>query len=117
MATTPPLSITPIEVFKTLADETRYYTVMLLLSRGELCVCDVVAALNESQPKISRHLALLRQSALVSTRRQGHWVYYQINPALPQWLFDTLKNLLQEDKTLAAWLSTLPQSQSCDTAQ
>ena len=115
MPNTSQLPLLPTDAFKTLADDTRYYIVMLLLSRGELCVCNVVSALDVSQPKISRHLALLRQTQMLSTRRQGHWVYYQVNPNLPQWLNDTLKNLLHEDKALLAWLSALPKPQNCVT--
>jgi len=42
-------------------------------------------ALGEIQPKISRHLALLREAGVVLDRRQGQWIYYRINPDLPMW--------------------------------
>ncbi|MGZ5011087.1 MAG: transcriptional regulator, partial [Methylobacter sp.] len=42
------------------------------------------------QPKISRHLAQLRQSNLLLDSREGQWVYYQINPELPAWVFEIL---------------------------
>lgn len=58
---------------------------MLIFLEQELCVCELVEALQESQPKISRHLAQLRQCGLLSDRRQGQWVYYRINEALPEW--------------------------------
>ena len=50
----------PLEVFKILSDATRLTIVMLLREQGELCVCDICALTAESQPKISRHMAMLR---------------------------------------------------------
>jgi len=49
-----------------------------------------MSALDESQPKISRHLALLRKSNLLLDRRQGQWVFYRINPDLPHWALTSL---------------------------
>ncbi len=68
----------PIQLFKILADETRLGIVLLLSELGELCVCDLCTALDQSQPKISRHLALLRESGLLLDRKQGKWVHYRI---------------------------------------
>jgi DNA-binding transcriptional ArsR family regulator len=63
----------PVQLFKLLADETRSTIVMLLRESGEMCVCDICAATAESQPKISRHMALLREAELVIDRREGKW--------------------------------------------
>src|SRR6266849_2046512 len=71
-------SLTEIErVFKALADTTRLRILGLLLT-GEVCVCHIHETLRISQPKASRHLAYLRRSGLVATRRQGLWVYYRL---------------------------------------
>lgn len=75
----------PLSFFKCLADETRLKSLILLQSEGELCVCELVEALQEIQPKISRHLALLREQGIVLDRRQGQWIYYRLNPELPLW--------------------------------
>jgi ArsR family transcriptional regulator len=75
----------PDQFFKILGDQTRLRVLTLLSHEGELCVCELTHALDESQPKISRHLALLRESGLVLDRRQGQWVYYRLNPGLPKW--------------------------------
>lgn len=75
----------PTNFFKCLSDETRYHLVMLLQHHGELCVCEFTDLLELSQPKISRHLAQLRNCGILSDNRKGRWVYYQINPDLPQW--------------------------------
>jgi predicted transcriptional regulator len=57
----PPVS--PLQLFKSLSDETRLSLVLLLREKGELCVCELTSVLKETQPKISRHLALLRKRA------------------------------------------------------
>jgi ArsR family transcriptional regulator len=75
----------PVQFYKCLADETRLRCLMLIEHEGELCVCELTEALDESQPKISRHLAQLRQCELLLDRKQGQWVYYRINPSLPDW--------------------------------
>lgn len=90
----------PLQLFKTLSDETRLSIVMLLRESGELCVCDLCAAIGESQPKISRHMAVLREFSLVSDRREGKWVYYRLSPNMPAWAattIDTAWNCLREE--------------------
>lgn len=77
-------------LFRTLADPTRLRALVLLQLEGELCVCELTHALGESQPKISRHLAQLRESGLVADRRAGQWVYYRLNPTLPEWVKQVL---------------------------
>lgn len=84
------MTIQPAQFFKCLADETRLRCLILLQRRGELCVCELTQALQISQPKISRHLALLRTCRLLLDRRQGAWVYYRLHPALPDWALAVL---------------------------
>ena len=69
--------LTSLQLFKNLSDETRLGIVLLLREMGELCVCDLCTALDQSQPKISRHLAMLRESGLLLDRKQGKWVHYR----------------------------------------
>ena len=83
--------ITPPEVFKSLADETRVRAMLLIANQGELCVCELMCALDDNQPKISRHLAQLRSNDLLLDRRQGQWVYYRLNPDLPTWVREILQ--------------------------
>jgi len=85
------MTIKPDSVFAALANEIRLRCLLLMQTQGELCVCELTHALNLSQPMISRHLALLRDSGLVTDRRAGQWIYYQINPALPDWVHAVLK--------------------------
>jgi len=82
------------EVFKLFADSTRLRCLLLLQSQGELCVCELIYAIEESQPKISRHLAHLRNSGLVVDRKEGLWVHYRLNPDLPVWVEAVLAETL-----------------------
>ena len=77
--------MTATEFFSALANHTRLRCLVLLSRHTELCVCELTHALGASQPHISRHLAQLRELGIVTDRRDGLWVYYRINPALPAW--------------------------------
>ncbi|HEC8323404.1 TPA: metalloregulator ArsR/SmtB family transcription factor [Providencia rettgeri] len=76
----------PLQLFKILGDQTRLDIVLLLKAAGELCVCDIYTALNLSQPKTSRHLAMLRESGLLLDSKQGKWVHYRLSPVLLPWV-------------------------------
>ncbi|MCF6250151.1 MAG: metalloregulator ArsR/SmtB family transcription factor [Methylococcaceae bacterium] len=86
--------ISPVQFFKCLSDDTRLRCIALLQKEGKLCVCELTTALELSQPKISRHLASLRQCGLLQASREGQWVFYQINPKLPDWASPLLSNAL-----------------------
>ncbi|MFD2178424.1 metalloregulator ArsR/SmtB family transcription factor [Veronia pacifica] len=87
----------PLSFFKCLADETRLSLILLIKERGELCVCDLITGLALSQPKISRHLAQLRKCGLLVGRKQGQWVFYQINPELEKWCLNVLNETLKNN--------------------
>ena len=70
------------ETFKALSDETRLRIMALLMENEELCVCDLVGALGETQSKVSRHLRYLYHAGLVEDRREGLWMHYRISPDL-----------------------------------
>ncbi len=74
-----------IPFLKCLSDPTRLMSTLLIRSEGELCVCELTEALEMSQPKISRHLAQLRECQLLQDRRQGQWIFYSLSDALPSW--------------------------------
>ena len=67
-----------VKIFKALSDETRL-RIIKLLEHGELCVCDIGAALDMIQPKVSFHLGVLKNSGLLSDRKQGKWVHYSLD--------------------------------------
>ena len=86
--------------FLALADKTRL-RLLNLMREDEICVCYFTEVLGESQPKISRHLAYLRNAGIVSARREGKWMNYKIeipeNPFAAQVLKDTLEWLEAQD--------------------
>jgi ArsR family transcriptional regulator, arsenate/arsenite/antimonite-responsive transcriptional repressor / arsenate reductase (thioredoxin) len=76
----------PLTFYKCLTDDIRLKTLMLTHYHGELCVCELMAALDEdSQPKVSRNLAVLKKANILADRKHGQWVFYRIRPDLPLW--------------------------------
>lgn len=76
----------PISFYKSLTDSIRLKTLMLTHYHGELCVCELMEAMEEDcQPKVSRNLAVLKKSRVITDRKHGQWVFYRINPNLPSW--------------------------------
>ena len=68
-------------LFKALADTTRL-RILALLGNNEVCVCHMHDSLGLPQPTVSRHLAYLRKSGLVTARRDGVWMHYQLSRSL-----------------------------------
>ncbi|RJG47730.1 metalloregulator ArsR/SmtB family transcription factor [Motilimonas pumila] len=100
----------PVIFFKALADQTRLQSLLLIEHEQEMCVCELTQALQQSQPKISRHLAQLRKSEILTDRRQGQWVFYAINPALPEWARACIASALSDNpQFLATPLNNLVQ--------
>jgi ArsR family transcriptional regulator len=70
--------VTAAQVFHALSDETRL-AVLDMLRGGERCVCDLQAALDAAQSRLSFHLKVLKDAGLVTDRRDGRWSYYALN--------------------------------------
>jgi DNA-binding transcriptional ArsR family regulator len=81
---TPPMERRAAEdlaaTFKALSDPTRVAIVNRLSTASAVCVCDLTAAFELSQPTISHHLRLLRTAGLVEVERRGTWAYYRLVP-------------------------------------
>jgi len=91
-----------IKVFKALSDETRI-RMLKLLFEGELCVCDIMQAMEISQSRASRNLGILKDAGLLNDRRDGQWVHYSLNKqsaAKYSGLFELLDSSLNDDKTI-----------------
>lgn len=71
-----------VRMLKALADPTRVRIIQLLQSRDELCVCEIVDALQLPQYSISRHLGILKAADLLADWRQGKWMHYNLHPSL-----------------------------------
>lgn len=73
-----------------MADPTRRRILALLVTEGELCVCEMTVALDDIQPKVSRHLSVIREAGLIGAKREGTWMFYRIAHDLPAWQRDML---------------------------
>ena len=87
----------PHQFFKLLSDETRLRCLLLIAREGALRVCDLTSALEESQPKISRHLAQLRTLGVFQDTRQGQWVYYNVADDIPGWCRKVIEGLARSN--------------------
>jgi DNA-binding transcriptional ArsR family regulator len=87
-----------LNITKALSDETRVRAIMML-SGGELCVCQIIDMLGLAPSTVSKHMSILRQAGLVETRKEGRWIYYRLadrknRPVreILDWLQRNLKN-------------------------
>ena len=101
------MNINIVDFLKQLSDQTRLRSLLLLHKEGELCVCELTHALGLSQPKISRHLAHLRDSGIVESRREGLWVYYSLHTDLPEWALSILASSLFAVEGIEPFVSDL----------
>ncbi len=69
---------TLLPIFKALSDETRL-KILSLLSKSELCVCDIAETLQMTQPNISFHLSMLREAGLIKDKKDGRWIHYSLD--------------------------------------
>ena len=100
------------DFFKCLSDPTRLDILKIILERQNVCVCEITEILQLSQPKISRHLALLRNLSILLDERKGQWVYDRLNPDLPEWV-NAVLNVLN-DEVLNKPASNLSISMQCE---
>jgi len=110
------------QFIQTLNDATRLRCLQLLQREGEMCVCEITYALDVIQPKVSRHLAILKENEIVIDRRSGQWIYYKLNPAMPAWasqiLAATCDGIAKEpqvkaDRTRLAHMPNRPVNSIC----
>ena len=103
-------------LFKSLSEPVRLRILSLLLEKGALCVCDLVATLDLSQSVISRHLAYLRNNDIVTARREGVWMHYQLT-AYAQSELKPLLNFIQhsvaDSQVIQADRENLSCTESC----
>ena len=88
------MSLEPHQLSSGLSDMTRLRILALLQNRGELCVCQIVSSLDIPQPKVSKHLAILRATGIIRHRRQGQWMHYKIEPEIPAWASQVIHHLV-----------------------
>ncbi len=99
LAYTSDMPISLPDLFSCMADATRLRILTLLGKEGDLCVCEIVHALSDIQPKISRHLAVLRKEGVVVDDRDGTRVFYGLSPQLPDWIRQMILRVSEETAT------------------
>ncbi len=102
--------LNPTQFCRCLGDDIRMALVCLLREHGEVCVCELTAALAAPQPTVSRHLAQLRECGLVIARREGTWMHYRLHPELPVWAKESIDTLAA---TAATHLDLQPLAKAC----
>ena len=110
------------DFYSALSHPMRLRAVILIKQMDELCVCELTHALDLAQPVISRHLAQLKEAGLLLARKQGLWVYYRINDALPGWAHDVIQTTqdgiadsspYHDDKQALCTMSDRPNQACC----
>lgn len=98
-----------LKIFKALGDETRI-RLLKLLEQRELCVCELMQALNMTQSRVSRNLGILKNAGLVKDRRDGLWVHYSLNDNAKDYiksLLDIIKTSCNDEKIVKSDLLAL----------
>jgi ArsR family transcriptional regulator len=85
-----------IELFHALSDETRL-EIVELLRKGESCVCELTDTLDAAQSRLSFHLRVLKDAGIVRDRKDGRWVYYELEPEV----FEEMETLVSAMKPSA----------------
>ncbi|HBG28803.1 MAG: hypothetical protein A2Y10_06925 [Planctomycetes bacterium GWF2_41_51] len=87
-----------LNITKAMSDENRIRALMMLTG-GELCVCQIIEMLGLAPSTVSKHMSILRQAGLVKTRKEGRWIYYRLADSkalkaseILRWLDKHLKN-------------------------
>ena len=94
-----------LSISRALSDENRVRALMML-SRGELCVCQLIEMLGLAPSTVSKHMSILRQARLVEARKQGKWMYYRLgdedSPKEAEQAIEWVRNSLAKDKRIRA---------------
>ena len=87
----------PLTILTALAEPTRLAAIRLLADGGEHCVCELMARLDATQSRMSRHMQVLKQAGIVVDRRDAQWVRYRLNPEMPAEIRAVLAAVLAAD--------------------
>jgi len=106
------ITIQPENIFQALADETRLRVIRLMVTTSEeSCLCELVDSLLEPSYKLSRHLKILRQAGLLSSQKEGRWVYHRLlmKPPYLESLYATVQALPDREGIYSADLKRFRQ--------
>lgn len=99
------INVHPHEVFQAVSDATRIRILRLFaVTNEEACLCELVDSLLEAESNVSRHLKILRQAGLLTSSKEGRWVYHRLVDEVPYltYLYDMLRALPDKDKVFGA---------------
>lgn len=86
------------KLYVALNDRFRRRILALLLQEDEVCVCEFVELLRLPQPKVSRHLAILRDAGIVTVRRAGTWIFYRFSVHTPVWIYRIVESMAHGER-------------------
>ncbi len=91
-----------LNIAKALADGSRMRVIAALMSREELCVCQITEMLQLAPATVSRHMTILQHARLVQSRKEGRWVFYRLTAAFPDLLRQWLTGSLAQSEEILA---------------
>ena len=97
-------------IFKALSEDIRL-RIIVILTDGELCVCDIMEVLSLPQSSVSRHMAKLKSSKLVIDRRDGKWVYYRLDAKINERI-PSLTEILNQFRNRNPYMTDIEQLQN-----
>ena len=103
-----------LNIAKALADGSRMRVIAALMSREELCVCQITEMLQLAPATVSRHMTILQHARLVQSRKEGRWVFYRLTAAFPDLLRQWLTGSLAQSEEILADRSRLQTILACD---
>jgi len=103
-----------LKAVKALADASRMRVVAVLADNGELCVCQIIALLHLAPATVSRHMSVLQNGGLVSSRKEGRWVYYRLSESFPPMLKKWLEKALARSSQIAGDRQEMNRIVACD---
>ncbi len=98
-----------VDILKLVADKTRL-RILMMLDKKELCVCQLMAVLEISQPLVSKNVSLLLRAGFLDVRREGKMVFYKVNSKIDKkqtLLIEMLREMLKDDETLKLDMESL----------
>lgn len=101
-------------MIKALAEGNRLRAVLALHEHGELCVCQITELLGLATATVSRHLSILQRSNLITSRKEGRWVYCALSEKFPVQLLAWLKDALSDSRETTEDRERLKTIMSCD---
>jgi ArsR family transcriptional regulator len=103
-----------LNIAKALADGSRMRVIAALMSRDELCVCQITEMLQLAPATVSRHMTILQHARLVQSRKEGRWVFYRLTAAFPDLLYQWLTGALADSAEIRADRGRLQTILACD---